>query len=96
MAWAFFIIGMIITVAAFRNKHRDLWAQVKSDVTGEGNFIYWVLAIVFLVVLGAIKKIEPIADAFLGLVILVIFLAAYRNNQNIIQSFIDQVKRGTA
>lgn len=96
MAWAFLLMGLIVIVAAYRNKQGELWVQLKSDMTGEGNFGVWVLAIVFLVVLGNIKKIEPVADAFLGLVILVIFLAAYRNKQNIIQSFIDQVKRGTA
>jgi hypothetical protein len=96
MAWAFFLIGLIVIVAAFRKKHVELWELVKSDMTGEGNFVYWVMAIVFLVVLGSIKKIEPIADAFLGLVILVIVLSAYKNNQNLMQSFLDQVKRGTA
>lgn len=96
MAWAFLIVGMIFLVSAIKGTQHDLWMLVKSDFTGSGNFFYWVLAIIIIVVLGNIKSIRPVTDAFLGLVILVIILAQYKGGNDLFSSFISQVKEGTA
>ncbi len=96
MAWAFLLVGLVLLVAAYKGKHKELWDQVKSDFTGPGNFFYWVLAIILIVALGNIKTIRPVTDAFLGLVILVIILAQYRGGRDLFSDFINQVRNGTA
>jgi hypothetical protein len=88
-------IGMIFLVAAIRGNQADLINLLKDDFSGANNFFIWVLAIVVIVALGNIKAIRPISDAFLGLVILVIIVANYRNQGDIFNSFIAQIKAGT-
>lgn len=96
MAWAFLIIGSILIVAGLRGKQDELFALLKDDFTGQGNFIYWVIAVIVLVAIGNVKSIERVADAFLGLVILVIVLAAYKDNQDLFTRFREQILRGTS
>jgi len=48
---------------------------VKGDFAGQGNFIYWLVAILAVGVLGYIPRVRPISDAFLVLIIVVLFLS---------------------
>lgn len=48
---------------------------IKGDFTGQNNFLIWLAAIIGLGTLGYIKEIRPVVNAFLGLVILVLFLS---------------------
>lgn len=95
MAWAFIFIGAIFLIAAWKKKHPELFSLIKDDFTGTGNFVYWVMAIVFLVALGTFKPIRPVTDAFLGLVILIIIIAPYRNGRDIFSELRAQIKEGT-
>lgn len=95
MAWFFLVSGLLLVTAAINNSHCNLFDLLKADFTGPNNFFYWVLAIVILVSLGSIKQIRPMTDAFLALVILVIVLVAYKNNTNLFQYFMQQVRNGT-
>lgn len=85
------IVGLILLVASIRGTQQDLFDTLKSDFTGDGNFIFWVLALGIISALGSVKAIRPITQGFLALVIVVIFLV----NRGLIPSFIEQVKRGT-
>jgi hypothetical protein len=96
MAWAFLFVGGLFLITAWRGKHKDLWALLKSDFTGEGNFFVWVLAIIMLAALGSFRPIRPVTDAFLGLVILVIVIAPYRNGRDLFAEFRQQIKEGTS
>lgn len=89
-------IAVIFLVASIRGNQNDLIDLLKSDFSGQNNFLLWVLAIVVIVGLGTFKTIRPISDAFLGLVILVIIIANYKGSGDIFSSFITQVKRGTS
>jgi hypothetical protein len=95
MAWAFLTIGLILLIAAIRGKHKDLFELAKSDFTGANNFFIWVLAIVILAALGTFRPIRPVTDAFLGLVILVIIIAPYRNGRDLVSEFQAQLRNGT-
>jgi hypothetical protein len=90
------IIAVIFLVAAIKGNQNELLTLLKSDFSGQNNFILWVLAIVVIVGLGNFKAIRPISDAFLGLVILVIIVANYKRGGDIFSSFINQVKVGTS
>lgn len=95
MAWGFLFVGALFLIAAWKKKHKELFALLQDDFTGEGNFIYWILAIIFLIALGSFRPIRPITDAFLGLVVLVIIIAPYRNGRDLFSEFRSQVKEGT-
>lgn len=96
MAWGFLFIGFVLLTAAWKKKHKELFALLKDDFTGEGNFFYWVLAIIALNALGSFKPIRPVTDAFLALVILVIVIAPYRQGRDLFSEFRSQVKQGTS
>lgn len=94
MAFGILFLGLIFLVAAYQNTQDELFALLKQDFTGSGNFISWVLAFVFLIALGNIKAIRPITDAFLVLVLIALILAQYRQ-KDLFASFVQQVKDGT-
>lgn len=96
MAWGFLLAGVLLLIASWKKKHEELFTLLKDDFTGEGNFFYWVLAIVVLVALGSYRPIRPVTDAFLALVILVIIIAPYRKGRDLFSEFRSQVKEGTS
>lgn len=96
MAWGFLFVGALFLIAAWKKQHKELFALLKDDFSGSGNFFYWVLAIIALVALGTFRPIRPVTDAFLGLVILVIVVAPYRNGRDLFSEFRSQVKEGTS
>lgn len=82
---------MLVITAAIRNKHKDLFALLKDDFTGNGNFIYWTLAIAVLVIVGYNKTLKPLSDAFLALLIIVLILA----NKGLFAKFQSEISAGT-
>lgn len=96
MAWGFLFVGALFLIAAWKKKHKELFALLKDDFTGDGNFFYWVLAIIALAALGTFRPIRPVTDAFLGLVILVIIIAPYRKGRDIFAEIRSQIKEGTS
>jgi hypothetical protein len=75
MPFALAIIGIIILVSAIRGTSGALFSTLKSDFTGSGNFLYWVIAILVVGSIGYIKKLQPISSAFLALLLVVLFIS---------------------
>jgi hypothetical protein len=75
MPFALLIVGIVLLSAALRGQAGTLFSTLKSDFTGSGNYIYWVVAILVVGSVGYVKKLQPISDAFLGLVLIVLFLS---------------------
>lgn len=94
MPFALGFAGLIIMIAAIRGKHDDLFKLIKDDFTGSNNFFVWVLAVVFLVMLGNIERLRPLTNAFLVLMILVIVVA--NGKKGLFDNFISQLKEGTS
>jgi len=90
------IIGVLMMVLAVRGNTTYAINLVKADVLGTNGFVMWILAVIVLVSLGHIKSIRPVTDAFLGLVILVIIVYSYKNNNSIFSDFVSQVKEGVS
>lgn len=90
-----FVASILIMVAAYKGTQDQLFDVLKDDFTGKNNFVYWVIAVVLVVAVGNIKQIKRVSDAFLVLLVIVIVFAQYKGGTNLLQSFIDQVKRGT-
>jgi len=74
MAFALLIIGTILLVSTIRNTQDYLVKLIKIDFTGQGNFVYWVVAILIIGAVGYVQKLKPLSDGFLVLVLLVLFL----------------------
>lgn len=75
MAFALLIVGFVLLASAVKNTQGDLYTLISGDFTGSSNFIYWVISILLIGAIGYIPKLKGLSDAFLGLVILVLFLS---------------------
>lgn len=74
MPFALAFIGALFLVAGVRNTQGDLFTLLKGDFTGDKNFVYFVVAILAIGFTGYIPRFKPISNAFLILVIIVLFL----------------------
>jgi hypothetical protein len=88
MPFALLLFGILFVIVGFRDTQSDLLTLVKGDFSGPNNFIYWVLSLFVIGAVGYIPKFKPISDAFLVLVLLVLFLS----NQGFFTQFLAQVK----
>lgn len=96
MPFALLIIGLLLIIAAVKGKDKtqELVSLFKDDFTGSDNFINWVMVVIFLVLIGNVKAIKPISDAFLVLIILVMVIA--NGQKGLFDNFMRQVKEGTS
>jgi hypothetical protein len=91
------IIGIVFLVASVRGEHKLFFETLKGDFTGPNNFIYWGLSIWVIIIVGYVKALKPLSDAFLVLVILMLFLA----NRGFFDRFMEilsgtEIKEGVA
>lgn len=98
MPLALVLLGVLFLTAAVRGNKCNgqqcsdlLFTTLKSDFTGPNNFIYWGLALFIIGAAGYYKPLKPLSNAFLGLVILVLFIS----NKGFFQKFADQIKTTT-
>ena len=68
------LMAVILFAAAIRGTQPLLFEALKSDFTGQDNFLTWSVAILILGVAGNIKVIRPVTNAFLVLVLIVLLL----------------------
>ena len=68
-------VAAIFIVVGFRGTQTCLFSLLQQDFTGSGNFLYFVVALVIVGAVGYIPKLKGVSDAFLALIILVIFLS---------------------
>ncbi len=91
MPLALIAIGLVLLIAAMRNKTDDLFALLKNDFSGPGNFLYWIMAIGVVGAVGYIKPARPVANAFLVLLVIVFLLAANKGGKDFFSSLFSQV-----
>lgn len=65
----------MLVISGARDTQAALYVQVKGDFTGANNFFYWIAAILIIGALGYIPSLTKVSRVFLGLILLVIFLA---------------------
>lgn len=90
MPLALLVIGVVFLTAAIRGTQDDLFATLKDDFTGPNNFLIWGIALFVIGAIGYYKPLRPISNAFMLLVVLVLFLS----NRGFFNKFLEQV-RGT-
>lgn len=81
MAFALLIIGIILIVSAIRNSASQLWTVLVGDFSGPGNFIYWIIALIIIGMVGYVKKLKALSDGLLVLIILALFLSKGNTSQ---------------
>lgn len=89
MPFALFIIGAALVTTGVRDTQDELFSLVQKDLSGDDNFIFWFVAIMFIGLLGYIPKVKPLSTAFLVLIITVLILSK-GNPQNIGGGFFQQ------
>lgn len=89
MPLALLLLGILFIVASVRGKDKvdELFSTMKSDFTGPNNFFYWGIALFLIGALGYYKPMKPLSNAFLTLVIIVLFFS----NRGFFTSFMDQL-----
>ena len=94
MPLALILIGILFLTASVRGDKCDgqqcsdlLFSTLKEDFTGPNNFLYWGIALWLIGAAGYYKPLKPLSNAFLGLVILVLFIS----NRGFFQKFMDQI-----
>ena len=92
MPIALLMIGCLFLIAAVRGKHTDLFDVLKDDFTGPNNFIYWGLSLFVIGAVGYYRPLKPISNAFMLLVVLVLFLS----NKGFFNKFMEQVGAGAS
>lgn len=75
MPFILIVLGIMLLVVGFRGTQDDFLTLLKGDFTGSGNFIFWIVSIVVIGMIGYVPKLKGLSDAFLTLVILVLFLS---------------------
>lgn len=91
MPFVLFIAGLLLIVSAVRGKTDSLYVLIKNDFTGTDSFVPWIISIFFIGALGYVPSIRPITNAFLVLVIIVLFLS----NGGFFAKFMQQTGIGT-
>lgn len=74
MPFILIFAGILLIITAYRGTHDQLLGLIKADFSGPNNFFYWLISIFTVGAIGYIPKMKPISDAFLILIILVMFI----------------------
>lgn len=81
MAIVLLIIGAVMLIAAVRDtvstngSQEGLADLVKGDFSGPNNFIYWVVSILIIGMVGYIPNAKQLSNAFLVLVIVALLIS---------------------
>lgn len=91
MPLALLAFGALLLIAGVRGTQDDLFALLKKDFSGPGNFFLWILAILLVGSVGYVKQLRPISNAFLVLILLVFILAANKGGRDFFSSLLSQI-----
>ncbi len=75
MPFALVTVGLLLIIVGFQDTYKQFGTQVQQDFTGNGNFIYWVIAIGLLGAIGYVKEFQTFSRALIALVIIAMFLS---------------------
>lgn len=87
MPFALVIIGLALLVSGVRDTQGQLFELVKGDFSGSSNFVFWTVSILIIGSIGYIPRLKPVANSFLVLVIVVLFLS----NRGFFTKFNEQI-----
>lgn len=74
MPFVLLFSGIILLVVSIRNQQTPFVHLIAGDFSGQGNFIYWVVALVMIGAIGYIPKAKPVSNLFIVLILIVLIL----------------------
>jgi hypothetical protein len=75
MPIALLFIAVVFVVTALKGTEKEFFALLKSDFSGPGNFVYWVLAFYLIAALGYFPPLKRLSNSFLALAVLALFIS---------------------
>lgn len=75
MPFVLLIFGVAFVASGFHGNASKLFSLIKGEFSGTPSFGKWVIAILAIGATGYIKQFKPISDAFIVLVLVVLFLS---------------------
>jgi hypothetical protein len=87
----FLLVGVLLVIVGINDRVSDLVTLLKDDFApsdGQPSFILWILIIGAVGLLGGIKSLKPVSNAFLLLLVIVVLLG----NRGFIGKFTDALK----
>lgn len=75
MPFILIMLGILLFVTAIRGTTGQLASLLSQDVFGQRGFIVWVIAVLVIGAVGYVQKLKGISDAFLVLLVIVLFLS---------------------
>lgn len=85
MPFALTFTGLLLIITGFQNTYKEFGAQVQDDFSGPNNFLYWLVSLLIIGMLGYVKSLEGLSRAFMGLIIVALILVTYQRNPQIFQ-----------
>ena len=79
MPFILLLLGALLFVTAYNGTTSQLGKMLKDDIfggTGTNGLLYWLVAIAIIGGLGYVKSLRSVSDAFIVLLLIVLFLAA--------------------
>lgn len=97
MPFALTFTGLMLIITGFQDTYKQFGTLVRGDFTGSGgnNFIWWMLSVAVIGGLGYIKSLETFSRAFMGLILLVLVIAMYKQNPGVFASISSGVAAGS-
>lgn len=92
MPFVIIALGILLIVVGIRNTQTQLGKQIQTDFTGQGNFFYWIAAIMIIGALGYIDELRAPSRAMLALVLIALIFS----NQGFFNKFVQQIQSGSA
>lgn len=75
MPLALLAFGMLAVITGIKGNEADVANQLKTDLTGSGNFLYWIAALVVLAIIGRVGGFPNAAKTFMALIVVVYVLS---------------------
>lgn len=74
MPFVLIIVGVFVFVSAIRGTYTQLAKLLVGDLTGQGSFLYWFVAILVVGAIGYVEPMKKLSDAFLLLLVMVLII----------------------
>jgi hypothetical protein len=75
MGMALTFTGILLIVTGAQNTYAAFGNQLRGDFTGQNNFTWWFLAIIFVGMLGYIPALKSFSRWFLALILIAILFS---------------------
>jgi hypothetical protein len=75
MPFALVVVGLIMIVVGVRGTQKEFGAQLASDFTGDGNFIWWLASLGAVGAVGYVPQLRQFSIAFMTLIIIAMLIA---------------------